>query len=70
MPIKLEELPSRFSEGHAALVLEGRIPERGQDDLISVTLTDTYDMVALSIKAHLSTMMVEIGNNYVVRVIR
>ena len=68
MPFKLNNVSSSFSEGSKELVIEGRIPERGQGDLISVQLEDEYGMVALSIKAYLPSMMVEIGNNYVVRI--
>ena len=67
MPFRLDQVSSNFSEGSKDLVLEGRIPERGQGNQISVQLKDAYGMVALSIKADLPSMMLEIGNNYVVR---
>ena len=69
MPVRLDEVSSNFSEGSKDLVLEGRIPERGQGNQISVQLKDAYGMVALSIKADLLSMMLEIGNNYVVQFI-
>ena len=67
MPVRLDQVSSNFSEGSKDLVLEGRIPERGQGNQISVQLKDAYGMVALSIKADLPSMMLEIGNNYVVQ---
>ena len=69
MPFKLDQVSSNFSEGLKNLVLQGRIPEKGQGDRISVQLKDAYGMVALSVKAYLNSMMVEIGNNYVVRIV-
>ena len=69
MPFRLDQVSSNFSEGSKDLVLEGRIPERGQGNQISVQLKDAYGMVALSIKADLLSMMLEIGNNYVVQFI-
>ena len=70
MPVRLDQVSSNFSEGSKDLVLEGRIPERGQGNQISVQLKDAYGMVALSIKADLPSMMLEIGNNYVVQLFR
>ena len=69
MPFKLDQVSSSFSEGSKDLVLEGKIPEKGHDNHISVQLKDAYGMVALSVKANLPSMMVEIGNNYVVKII-
>ena len=69
MPVRLDQVSSNFSEGSKDLVLEGRIPERGQGNQISVQLKDAYGMVALSIKADLPSMELEIGNNYVVQFI-
>ena len=69
MPLRLDQVSSNFSEGSKDLVLEGRIPERGQGNQISVQLKDAYGMVALSIKADLTSMLLEIGNNYVVQFI-
>ena len=69
MPLRLDQVSSNFSEGSKDLVLEGRIPERGQGNQISVQLKDAYGIVALSIKADLTSMLLEIGNNYVVQFI-